>query len=663
MNVVLACLVIAALPPGRGGVTSADLGVSSPNGELRIVFTLTGGTPSTRGVPRYRVSYRGKPVLSDSPLGLDFLGSDALDRDLEVVGVVRQTRDSSWENVLGAKRVVPDHFNQLTVSLREGHGLGRLVDLVFRAYDEGVAFRYLLPDQKAMSTFTLSSENTEFRFARAGHGYALNMGRFNTHNESELPRVPLTDIKPTSIINLPLLVELDGGPWVALLEADLTNYAGMSVGGVPHVANALGTRLSVPPGRRADQAVDGVTPAATPWRVLMIAATPGRLIETNYLVLDLSQPSVLADATWIKPGKAAWDWWSGSVARNVNFTPGMNTATMEHYVDFAAAHHLEFMLIDAGWYKESTDRVQGNLLESIPEINIPEIVAHAKALGVQVLLWVEYRTFDRQLEQATALFERWGVAGVKVDYMNRDDQEMVNLYEKWVRKAAEHHLTMDFHGAYKPTGLRRTYPNLLTREGVMGMEYNKWSDRVTPEHNVTIPFTRMLAGPMDFTPGGFRNTARGKFQIRDREPMTQGTRAHQLAMYVVYESPLVMVSDFPGAYDGQPGVAFIEQVPVVWDDTKVLGGAPGQFVSIARRKGDSWYIGAMTNWDARDLTYALSFLSAGEYDVQLFSDGPNAETDGTDLRISTTRLTSHDRLVLHLASGGGAAVVLTRARQ
>lgn len=652
-------MVVVALPARGAG--SQDATVSSPNGEVHIAFSLRGGATTAGGTPHYRVSYRGRPVLVDSPLGLDFAGASALDQ-MEVIGTARQRRDSTWENLLGAKRLVPDKYHELTVRLRERRAPHRRMDLVFRAYDEGAAFRYVLPRQEGLGEFTLSSENTEFRFARPAHGYALNMGRFNTHNEGEHPRIPLSAIKPASIINLPLLIELDGGPWAALLEADLTDYAGMYVGGVPHVANALAVRLSVPPSRRAEQAVIARTPAATPWRIVMVAATPGRLIENNYLVLNLSAPSAIADASWIKPGKAAWDWWSGSVAKNVAFTPGMNTATMKHYVDFAAAHHLQFMLIDAGWYKESTDRVQGNLLESIPEISIPEIVAHAKAKGVQVLLWVEYRTFDRQLEQATSLFEQWGVAGVKVDYMNRDDQEMVTLYEKWLRKAAEHHLTVDYHGAYKGTGLRRTYPNLLTREGVMGMEYNKWSDRVTPEYDVTIPFTRMLAGPIDVTPGGVRNAAKGKFQIKDLEPMTQGTRAHQLAMYVVYESPLVMVSDYPEAYDGQLGVRFIEDVPVVWDDTRVLGGEPAKFVAIARRSGDRWYIGAMSDWDARDLAYPLSFLGAGEYEAEVYADGPNAGSDGTDLRVSVQRLTVRDTLTLHLAAGGGAAVVLRPVR-
>jgi alpha-glucosidase len=536
------------------------------------------------------------------------------------------------------------------------------LDIVLRAYDEGVAFRYVLPKQEAIGDFTLAAENTGFYFAADASAFALNLGRYDTSNEGEYARTTLRDIKPASLVNLPVLVEMPGGVWAALLEADLTDHSGMYVGGVAGIANALTSKLSVPPGRRADQPVVGTTPKATPWRVLMVAPTPGRLIETNYLVLNLSQPCVITDTSWIKPGKAAWDWWSGSYATGVPFKPGMNTATMKHYIDFAAAHKLEYMLVDAGWAPLSPDRRIEDILRYIPEVDIPGIIAYGKAKGVAVLLWVEWRALDRSMDEAMALYEKWGAAGIKVDYMNRDDQEMVNYYQKVVVKAAEHHLTVDFHGAYKPTGLRRAYPNLLTREGVMGLEYSKWSERITPEYDVTIPFTRMLAGPMDFTPGAFRNAARGEFKARDVAPMSQGTRAHQLAMYVVYESPLVMVSDYPEAYEGQPGFEFIERVPTVWDDTKVLGGEPAKFVAIARRNGDSWYLGAMTNWDVRDLELTLDFLGSGDYEATVFADGPDAAKTATSLDISKKRVTSADKLAIHLAPGGGAAVILTPVR-
>jgi alpha-glucosidase len=639
------------------------LKVASPDGKLEISFALKSNPqpylPGERAY--YRVTYQGVPVLTDSPLGLDFEGAAPLDHDFEIVGTDLHSGDTTWTNAFGALRNVPDHYNQLTVSLQEKQSPGRRVDLIFRAYNEGAAFRYFLPQQATLEKFTLMAENTGFYFARDASAFALNLGRFNTNNEGEYRRTSLNQIKPASIINLPLLVEIPGGPWVGLLEADLTDYAGMYVGGVPGFENALVSKLSPGP-MRMDQVVVGSTPKASPWRVLLINDRPGGLIESNYLILDLNAPSAIEDTSWIEPGKAAWDWWSGSFARNVSFKPGMNTATMKHYIDFAAAHHLQYMLVDAGWYPAKDYTHPESILTYVPEVNIPEIIAYAKQKDVKVLLWVYWGALDKQMDQALDLYAKWGAAGIKVDFMDRDDQQMVNFYERVVRKAAEHHLVVDFHGAYKPTGLRRTYPNLLTREGVMGMEYSKWSDRVTPEHDVTLPFTRMLAGPMDYTPGCFNNATREQFKPRMIEPMCQGTRAHQLAMYVVYLSPLVMLSDYPESYDNKPGMEFLEKVPTVWDETKVLNGEPAQFVTIARRKGDSWYLGAMTNWDARDLDVPLRFLGDYEYDAQIFADGANADKDATSLAISTRRVKAGDKLTLHLAPGGGAAVIFAPAR-
>jgi len=654
-------LVAGACAPGKDGGSGA-LAVSSPDGSLTIALSIVSKPQPYLPGDRlyYRVAYKGTPVLDDSPLGLDFLDGPALDRDFGVLAVTKRSNDSTWENAFGAKRTVPDTYNEIVVSLEEKLKPYRRLDIVVRAYNEGVAFRYVLPKQDAMSDFTLSAENTGFYFAADAFATALNMGRWDTSNEGPFERVLVREIKPASLVNLPILVDMPLPKlFAAILEADLTDYAGMYVGGVAEMPNALTSRLSVPPRRRLDQPVIAAAPRSTPWRVLMIGPDPARFIETSYLILDLSAPCALADTSWIKPGKAAWDWWSGSYATGVPFKPGMNTATMEHYIDFAARHKLEYMLVDAGWAPMSEDGRVEDIRRYRPEVDIPAIIAYGKAKGVATLLWVEWRALDRHMDEAMALFEKWGAAGIKVDYMNRDDQEMVNYYEKVVRKAAEHKLAVDFHGAYKPTGLRRAYPNLLTREGVMGLEYSKWSENITPAYDVTIPFTRMLAGPMDFTPGAFRNAAKGKFQARDVAPMAQGTRAHQLAMYVVYESPLVMVSDYPEAYEGQPGLEFIEKVPTVWDDTKVLGGEPAMFIAIARRNGKGWYIGAMTNWDARDIQAPLSFLGSGAYEAEIFADGPDAATEGTSLEITKKTVRAGDTLGLKLAPGGGAAVILT----
>ncbi len=673
MAALIGLLAVALAPACTKAVDRTGAGpftAASPDGSLEISLSLASKPqpylPGER--PYYRVTSKGAPVIDDSPLGLDLLGAPALDRDFEVLKVEKRSEDSRWENAFGAQRTVPDKYNETVVSLRETAAPRRRLDVVLRAYDGGVAFRYVLPEQDAMTEFTIASETTGFHFAADGTAYALDRGRFNTENEGEYARRPLADIKPASIINLPLLVEMPGAGeggasvWAALLEADLTDYAGLYVGGVAGAPNALAAKLSVPPNRRADQAVIGRTPKATPWRLLLVGPEPVGFIEKSYIVLDLSAPCAVADTSWIKPGKAAWDWWSGSYATGVPFKPGMNTATMKHYIDFAARHGFEYMLVDAGWAPMSQDGRTEDILRYRPEVDVPGIIAYGKAKGVATLLWVEWRALDRHMDEAMALYEKWGAAGIKVDYMNRDDQDMVDYYERVVRTAAEHRLTVDFHGAYKPTGLRRAYPNLLTREGVMGLEYSKWSDRVTPEYGVTIPFTRMLAGPMDFTPGAMRNAAKGAFEARDIAPMSQGTRAHQLAMYVVYESPLVMVSDYPEAYEGQEGVEFIEKVPVVWDETRGLSGRPGTHVVLARRKGETWYVGAMTNWDGRDIPLELGFLGVGEYEAQIFADGPEAAADGTSLKVEKKRVMAGDLIDLRLAPGGGAAVILTPVR-
>lgn len=654
-------------------LAGTPLTIKSPDGKIAITFDLKRKPqpylPGERAY--YQVTYNGVPVLDDSPLSLDFMGASPLAEDFEILETKRQSKDEAWEYAFGPQRIIPDRYNELVVSLRERRPPGRQLGVIFRAYNEGVALRYQIPKQPGLEKFALAAENTGFYFARDVSAFALNMGRVNTHNEAEFPRISLSEIKPSSIINLPLLVEIPGGPWVALLEADLTDYAGMYVSGVAGFGNALVSQLAKPPRKeyiarnlpwpeyqRMEQPVTGATPKTTPWRVLMIAPTPGRLIETNYLILNLNPPCALADTSWIMPGKAAWDWWTGSYAENVPFTPGMNTPTMKHYIDFAARHHIEYMLIDGGWYLWDEAHPGGDITQPSRDINITEIMDHAKEKRVKIILWVEWRSLDKQLDEAMALYEKWGVAGIKVDGIDRDDQEMVNFYEKWTRKAAEHHLIVDFHGAYKPTGLRRTYPNLLLREAVMGMEYSKWSDRVTPEYNVTIPFTRMLAGPMDYTPGGFRNTIRGQFKIQDIAPMTQGTRAHQLAMYVVYEAPLVMLADYPEAYEGQPGLEFLEKVPTVWDETRFLNGEVGKYLTLARQKNSAWYIGSMTNWDARDMEIPLNFLGPGQYNAQIFADGADADKIATSLNISTKAVKATDQLHIHLAPGGGLAIII-----
>lgn len=629
-------------------VPAQPLEVQSPNGEVRL--TLAAGED---GRLTYAVSFRGKELIRPSALGLDFEGQPPLSEGLRAVSQDRGAEDETYETPVGKSNPVRNHYNWLRADFEESAGFRRRkLTIEARAYDDGIAFCYRTPEQTPAEGYRLRGEETEFLVAKDATAYPTIYPSMRTSQESENDVRPLSSIAPGSLIGLPLLVDVPGVAWMAITEAHLENYAGMYLTPRAGRGAPLGVKL---PTRVDDPevAVVGATPLRSPWRVVMIGDDPGRLIESN-LVINLNPPSKIADVSWIRAGKVAWDWWSGEVVDNQGFEGGMNTATMNYYIDFAADSGLEYMLIDAGW---SAGRAQnGDITKTIPEIDMPAILSHAKEKGVKVWLWLHWTNVDRQMDEAFALYEQWGVAGVKIDFMNRDDQWMVDFYHRVLEKAAAHRLMVDFHGAYKPTGIRRTYPNLMTREGVLGLEYSKWSARSNPEQHVSIPFTRMLAGPMDFTPGGFDNVTRAQFESRGRDPMALGTRAHQLAMYVVYESPAQMVSDHPGAYRDQPAFSFIRAVPATWDETRVINGRVGDYVTIARRRGDEWFVGAMTDWTGRTLEVPLGFLGDGEYVADVYADGPEADADPKRVAIERDKAVNRgSTLRAVLASGGGWA--------
>ncbi len=444
---------------------------------------------------------------------------------------------------------------------------------------------------------------------------------------------------------------------MAITEANLDDWAGMYLSGAGSCPNALVTTLSPRPDEPG-VLVRSRAPRYSPWRVLMVGQRPGDLIESN-LVLNLSEPCTLQDTSWIKPGKSAWDrWWSGSYAPDVNFPVGMNTASMNYFTQFAADMGWEYVLVDWTWYGDPLIP-NADITKSVPEVDLPAIIQYAHQRKVGVLIWLRWNHVARQMEEAFPLYEKWGISGVKIDFMDRDDQEMVNFYQQVVKKAAQHHLLVDFHGAYKPTGLQRTYPNLVTREGVMGNEYNKWSNRVTPEHKLTLPFTRMLAGPMDFTPGGFRHASKATFRAQDVAPFVMGTRAQELAMLVVYESPLQVLCDSPYNYRGQPGLEFYRIVPTTWDETKVLNGQVGEFITMARKSGNRWFVGAMNDSKARTVEVPLSFLESGRFTLQFFADAADAADFPDRIATGNRQVSNSDRLSISLAPGGGYAAVLT----
>ncbi|MCE5249829.1 glycoside hydrolase family 97 protein [bacterium] len=635
---ILMCTLVSC------GTGKTPITIISPDGRIKARVMAWGG--ENRKTLMYDVLFDDVPVVTQSPLGIVLKNGDGFSEDLTVEKVTFLGTDVVYSMPYGKTSEIRDYFKEATIELEDKNK--RKINLIFRAYNDGIAFRYYIPVQKTLDNIEITGELTSFYFTGDHDYWGLHLDSYTTSYETDYTASKLGAISPQSLIALPLLIRASEKSWAAITEANLTDYAGMylkKAGGKP---SGLTASLSPLPDS------SGVcarikTPHGTPWRVLMIGEQPGDLIESN-IVLNLNAPCVI-DNSWIQPGKVAWDWWSGQVVKDRNFKGAMDDRTMKYFIDFAGDYGLRYMLVDAGWYGDHADG-EVDITKSIPQIDVPGLVQYAGERGVGIILWLNWKCVDRQMDEAFPLYEKWGVKGVKIDYMNRDDQEMVNFYHRAVQKAAAHKLLVDFHGAYKPTGIRRTYPNLITREGVMGLEYSKWSDRITPDHDCTLPFTRMLAGPMDYTPGGFSNATKEQFKPQSVEPMTQGTRCHQLALYVIFESPLQMLADHPANYRNKPGMDFLEAVPVTWDKTRVIAGEVGDFIAIARQYADEWYLGSITDWTPRLMTVSLDFLGEGDYAAEIYADGSGPE----DVRKREVLITAGDSIDINMAAGGGCAV-------
>jgi alpha-glucosidase len=623
--------------------------VTSPNGQIEFrLFMLPQEESSERPRLAYEVSYRGKPLMDTSYLGLNIRDQPVLGVNLDIVTSKKQSVDETYTVPAGKTKVIRNRYNSLTADYIQNGSLGRRLTMEVRAYDDGVAFRYVIPWSNPLQEIWIENDSTQFRFAQDAETYPLILRDFRTNYEDQYSRLTLSGIHPDSLIAVPFLVEQPGVGWVAVTEADIENFPGM------YLHHLEGRAMEAVLSPRPDDAMLAATGKPTmtlPWRVLLIGSEPGRLIESN-LIASLNPPSAISDTSWIKPGKAAGNGWSGAPA---------DTATLKHYIDFAAESKLQYVLIAAGWAAPGEDKLPDDITRAVPAVDMPEILRYAKSKGIGIWLWTHWTSVQRQMEEAFALFEKWGVAGVKVDGMNRDDQWMVDFYQRVAKTAAAHHLMIDFDGAYKPDGMSRTWPNLITRGAVMGSEYAKWGARATPEHDVMLAFTRMLAGPLDYGPGGFNNVTPEEFRPREVKPMVMGTRAHQLALYVVFESPLTMVSDSPEAYKAEKDFEFIKAVPATWDQTRVLNGRVGEFVTVARQSGREWYVGGITNGDARDVEIPLDFLGSGDYMAEIYSDASDAKVNPKHTLIEQRRVNAAGRLKLSLAPGGGLAIRLVPA--
>jgi alpha-glucosidase len=552
---------------------------------------------------------------------------------------------------------IEDYYSELVIDFKGDYSV------IFRAYDNGVAYRF----QTSMNgELKIVSEQVIFNFAGTNHVYFPEEESFFSHNERTYLHEQLDTLSAERLGSLPVLVATTG-PKVLIAESALRDYPGLWVkssagntlrGTFPHYP--LDSQLQpnsdrdVPVTRYADYIAKTEGNRSFPWRILAIAREDGDLI-TNQLVFQLAGELQIKDTSWIKPGKVAWDWWNANNIYGVDFRAGVNTETYKYYIDFASRFGIDYIILDEGWYK------LGDLLNVVPEMDVEALINYGKEKNVGIILWVVWKTLDDQLEAALDQFEKWGAAGIKVDFMQRDDQEMVNYYWKIASEAAKRKMLVDFHGAYKPSGLRRAYPNVITREGVKGLEWNKWSKDITPTHNLTLPFIRMVAGPMDYTPGAMINARPDNFRIVFTRPMSMGTRAHQVAMYVIYESPLQMMADSPSNYLKEPEcVEFISGIPTIWEDTRVLEASVAEYLVLARKNGSNWYIGVMTNEKAREFTVDLSFLDEGDYSAEMIEDGINADRYGNDYRKVTRTISRVDSVTIKLAPGGGWAAKLTR---
>jgi alpha-glucosidase len=642
-------LLLVCFPGNVAGQTNYTL--RSPNGRIEVRVHAADRLS-------YDVLLNGTPLLQNSTLSMK-IDRTTIGVRPSVQAAKEQTMDQPIRAVVPTKAaVIRDHFNELRLECDGGYAVR------FRAFNEGVAYRFeiMLP----AAHVKVYDEDVSLKFAGDYNAYYPKEDSFFSHNEREFVNLALKSITPATLASVPAVVVANNDVKLAIAESDVEDYPGLWLRGTN--GNAL--EATFPPYplkqelRKNSDRDFAVTQTADyiavvegtrtfPWRIIGIAEHDADLIM-NQMVYLLARSSQVADTSWIKPGKVAWDWYNANNIYGVDFKAGINTQTYKYYIDFASRYGLEYVILDEGWYK------LGNLLEVVPDINVEELVAYGKQKRVGIILWVVWKTLDDQFYPAFEQAQKWGVKGFKVDFMQRDDQIVMNFYQKVCREAAERHMLVDFHGAIRPATMMRTWPNLVNVEGVRGLEQTKWSKYANPEHNVTLPFTRMLLGPMDYTPGAMVNSGRERnFAAIFERPMSLGTRVHQLAMYVVYEAPLQMLADSPSHYLREPEVmVFLKAVPTVWDETKVLAAKMGDYVCIARRRGRDWYIGAMTDWTGRTLDIDFSFLPAGQFELLSYEDGPNAERMGQDYKSSVRAVNRTTKLKITLASGGGWAAHL-----
>ena len=625
--------------------------LASPNGQLIMKIDIS------QKITYSIISKKGDTLIAPSTISMQLENGSVFGKNAHVKKSRKHSYDQIQTPVVPRKyKEIRNHYNQIKFYFRGDY------NLTFRMFNDGAAYRW---ESNLKGDLIVKSEQAQFLFSQNDKVWFPEVKSFYGHQEEEYKILKLSNINPKRFAYKGILVSLKNNYKVLLTEADLEDYPGIYYAGIgkgkygfsaifpgyPLKTQQHGDR-DVRVTQTADYLAKTKGTRTFPWRVMVITDSDTKLVASA-LVWKLSPKLQLTNVSWIKPGKVAWDWWNALNIYGVDFHSGINTPTYQYFIDFAHDYKIPYIMLDEGWYELD------DVLKVNKELNLKKLLAYAAKKQVGIILWVSWKALNDKMDEALKTFEKWGVKGIKVDFMQRDDQWMVDYYWRVAKKAAQHHLLVDYHGAYQPTGLRRAFPNVITREGVAGLEHDKWDKKANPRHDVTLPFTRMVCGPMDYTPGAMLNANRKDFRNVVDEPMSMGTRCHQLAMYVVFESPLQMLADNPSNYRKEKdAMDFLSQVPTVWDTTVVLDAKVGAYILVARKSGNKWYLGAMDNWVKRDLTVPFTFLDNKGYILDSWQDGMNADRHAADYKRSQLRVKKNSKIKIHLAPGGGWVGIL-----
>ena len=656
LNTLLLCLLCVCAMQAQKEFT-----LSSPDGNLQTTVSV-----SDRLV--YDITCKGRQILAPSPLAMVLENGDIWGERPKLSGTSRKSVDQMIPSPFYRADELRDHYNELVLKF------GKYWSVEFRAYNDGIAYRFV---SRAKVPFHIVDETVDYcfptnviasvPFVKAGKDGNFESQFFNSF-ENVYTTDQLSNLNKGRLMFLPLVVDAGDGVKMCITESALENYPGLYLS-----ADKDGNRLTgkfAPYPKRTIQGghnklqmlveeretyiaqVD--KPRNFPWRVAIVSTVDKDLAASNLSYL-LASSSRVVDLSWIKPGKVAWDWWNDWNLDGVDFVTGVNNATYKAYIDFASANGIEYVILDEGW----AVNLQADLMQVVKEIDLEELVDYAASKNVGLILWAGYYAFEREMENVCRHYADMGIKGFKVDFMDRDDQKMTAFNYRAAEMCAKYKLILDLHGTHKPAGMNRTYPNVLNFEGVHGLEQMKWSPASADQvkYDVMLPFTRQVSGPMDYTQGAMRNASKSNYYPCNSEPMTQGTRCRQLALYVIFESPFNMLCDTPSNYmREQESTNFIAEIPTFWDESIVLDGKMGEYIVTARRKGNTWYVGGITDWTARDLEVDCSFLSGKMYNATLFKDGMNAHRVGRDYKRESLQVNGDSRLKVHLAPGGGFAL-------